>query len=402
MGGAFGLVEGVDEAVAEGDGECADGDFDVDGGGGEAAGILDDDAAVGGFVGLEGEDDLGAGGDEGRLRDEVVFDVFPDLLGAFLAGAVGAFLGFAEAALDFGHGHAEGDFVAGDEGLDFDAALLGLAEVFDESVGQAFDGGGFDPCRDAALAGVAAHAEHAVGGDGLDLDGLGEAEFAGEAGAGGVEVAGGRGPEGEPQGFQFEVGEINRAGLSDDGRGREDVRDEQKTGHDEQREDHAITVPEGREKTNRFACGRFSLNADGGNLSNRAHFMSIQDYVVQGGQSLTAGEIDAFRRQIPLHKLKAETLEAEGQGPLREQVSFLLRYIEDVLDGEWEAQDIVALPEAVFAVRYLAKGVDIIPDNVAGGYMDDALVVRSVLGGHAEEFVAYAKANGLEAGFVTK
>ncbi len=128
--------------------------------------------------------------------------------------------------------------------------------------------------------------------------------------------------------------------------------------------------------------------------------MSIQDYVVQGGQALTAGEIDAFRRQIPLHKLQAETLEEAGQTKLREQTSFLLRYIEDVLDGAYAAGDIMALPEAIFAVRYLAKGVDIIPDNVPGGYMDDALVVRTVLAGHAEEFLAYAAANGLDAALV--
>ena len=116
---------------------------------------------------------------------------------------------------------------------------------------------------------------------------------------------------------------------------------------------------------------------------------SISEYVVQGGQSLTAGEVDHFRSHLPAYKLKAETLEAAGQGALRERASFLLRFIEDVLDGVYEPKDFAALPEAIFAVRYLAKGVDIIPDNMSGGYSDDAAVVAAVFNGHGPEFDAY-------------
>ncbi len=129
---------------------------------------------------------------------------------------------------------------------------------------------------------------------------------------------------------------------------------------------------------------------------------SIQEYVVQGGQAITAGDVDAFRRQLAVYKLKAETLEAAGQSQLREQTSFLLRYVEDVLDDVYVPGDFAALPEAIFAVRYLAKGVDIIPDSVAGGYSDDQAVVRAVLDGHAAEFEAYAVKNGLDFASVIK
>lgn len=123
---------------------------------------------------------------------------------------------------------------------------------------------------------------------------------------------------------------------------------------------------------------------------------SIQDYVVQGGQSVTAGTIDAFRRQISDHRLRAEALIDEGQPALRDQASFLLRYIEDVLDGVWSPTDLAAVPEAIFAVRYLSKGVDIIPDSVAGGYTDDAAILKTVLHGHFEEFQTFAGKNRLE------
>jgi len=123
---------------------------------------------------------------------------------------------------------------------------------------------------------------------------------------------------------------------------------------------------------------------------------SIQDFVVQGGQAVTAGEVATFREHIAAYKLKAETLEVAGQSALREKASFLIRYVEDVLDDEYIAGDFGALPESVFAVRYLAKGVDIIPDSVPGvGYSDDAAVVGVVLIGHAEEFRSYGAKVGV-------
>jgi hypothetical protein len=118
---------------------------------------------------------------------------------------------------------------------------------------------------------------------------------------------------------------------------------------------------------------------------------TISDYVVQGGQSLTAGEVDAFRNHLAAYKLKAETLGVSGQGALGEQAAFLLRFIEDTLDGVYDPADFSAIPEAIFAIKYLAKGVDIIPDNMPGGYSDDAAVIAAVLSGHAAEFEAFGK-----------
>jgi hypothetical protein len=124
---------------------------------------------------------------------------------------------------------------------------------------------------------------------------------------------------------------------------------------------------------------------------------NIQDFVVQGGQAVTAGEVAAFRNHLAAYKLKAETLELEGQSVLREEVQFLLRYIEDVLDDVFVPADFSALPEAVFAVRYVARGVDIIPDSVPDiGWSDDAAVVGAVIAGHQEEFLKFCDTVGLK------
>jgi len=132
-------------------------------------------------------------------------------------------------------------------------------------------------------------------------------------------------------------------------------------------------------------------------MFNQLNVMSmISDFVVRGGQAVTAGEVAAFRSHLAAYKLKAETLEASGQQALRDQASFLLRFIEDVLDDVYTSDDFAALPESIFALRYLAKGVDIIPDNTAGGFTDDAAVVRAVLEGHAPEFEKYCLKNGIK------
>ncbi len=123
---------------------------------------------------------------------------------------------------------------------------------------------------------------------------------------------------------------------------------------------------------------------------------TITNYVVQGGQSITAGQVAAFRSHLAVYKLKVETLEAVGQPLLRGQCTFLLRFIEDVLDDVYFAEDFSALPEAVFAVRYVVREADIIPDNVSGGFSDDAEVLRVVLAGHGEEFRKYCLQNGLD------
>ena len=66
-----------------------------------------------------------------------------------------------------------------------------------------------------------------------------------------------------------------------------------------------------------------------------------------------------------------------------------------MLDDIYTSDDFSALPEAVFAVRYLVKGVDIIPDKTEEGYSDDAAVLREVLAGHEVEFRNYCSKNNL-------
>lgn len=124
---------------------------------------------------------------------------------------------------------------------------------------------------------------------------------------------------------------------------------------------------------------------------------SIHEFVMRGGQTITAGQMDACRRQLPLLKVKAETSDLTGIPHFREQVLFLVRYAEDVLEGVYACNDLTTIAETVFALQYLLKDVDIIPDTVPGkGLTDDSLVLRSVLSSHEEDFREYAGKVGID------
>jgi uncharacterized membrane protein YkvA (DUF1232 family) len=124
---------------------------------------------------------------------------------------------------------------------------------------------------------------------------------------------------------------------------------------------------------------------------------SIHEFVLRGGQTVTAGQMNDFRRQVPFLQVKAETLETTNFPHLAEQTRFLARYAEDVLDGVYTSGNLVAITETIFALGYLLKDVDIIPDTVPGqGLADDSAVLRAVLSSHDEEFQAYAEANKID------
>jgi uncharacterized membrane protein YkvA (DUF1232 family) len=129
---------------------------------------------------------------------------------------------------------------------------------------------------------------------------------------------------------------------------------------------------------------------------------SIHEFVIRGGETVTAGKMDAFKRELPLLKVKAETSDVAGLPHFREQVLFLVRYAEDVLEGVYACSDLTAIAETVFGLDYLLKDVDIIPDSVPGkGLTDDSMVLRAVLAEHLDEFLEFADKSGLDFGKVT-
>lgn len=129
---------------------------------------------------------------------------------------------------------------------------------------------------------------------------------------------------------------------------------------------------------------------------------SMIDFVTRGGQSMTAGQLDSFKRNLPLLRVQAETIDAPAHPHLPKQIHFLVRYAEDVLDMVYPCSDLAAIGETVFALSYLLKAIDIIPDSVPGiGLIDDSAVLRAVLQAHENEFRDFAEKSGLDFDLVT-
>ena len=77
----------------------------------------------------------------------------------------------------------------------------------------------------------------------------------------------------------------------------------------------------------------------------------IHEFVIRGGQTVTAGQMDAFRRKLPFLKVKAEIMDEPELPHLKPQTNFLARYAEDVLDGAYPCSDLQAIAESFAGVE---------------------------------------------------
>ncbi len=123
----------------------------------------------------------------------------------------------------------------------------------------------------------------------------------------------------------------------------------------------------------------------------------IQEFVRNGAQKITAGQMAEFEHELPLVLAKVNEIDPPNQPHLRKQAEFLVRFSEDCLDGKYEPEDVLTLTEALFALMYLRNPVGIIPNSVPEiGYLDDSAVLRTVLKSHAHEFGRFCKATGCD------
>ncbi len=76
--------------------------------------------------------------------------------------------------------------------------------------------------------------------------------------------------------------------------------------------------------------------------------------------------------------------------------SFLADAVEDCYEGVYKELPYFAMAEAVFALTYAHKQVDIIPDSIVDlGHADDSSVVRAVIMQNERAFEKYAKSQGI-------
>lgn len=125
-------------------------------------------------------------------------------------------------------------------------------------------------------------------------------------------------------------------------------------------------------------------------------------YVNHGASLITPRILEHVVRHLPLWKVEFTQIQAPKYPHLVDQLEFLADAVEDCAEGAYKDLPYVAIAQAVFALTYAHKKVDLIPDSIGMlGRADDSSVVRAVLIQNEKSFAQYAAAQGFDWAHIT-
>ena len=117
----------------------------------------------------------------------------------------------------------------------------------------------------------------------------------------------------------------------------------------------------------------------------------VEKFILEGARRITPVRLERMIRQLPEIRLAATQVIEFPQLP--DQVEFLAQLIEDFYSGLSPDIPYTAIAEAAFALSYLRKGIDIIPDSISGlGYADDAAIINVVFETYKQPFLDHVLA----------
>jgi len=117
----------------------------------------------------------------------------------------------------------------------------------------------------------------------------------------------------------------------------------------------------------------------------------FEQFVERGGSKVTPATIFRLALLLPELREKFASVQAPGFSKAPAQFEFLARVVDAVAQDSYRDLSYAAIGEAAFALLYLARDVDIIPDCVEDiGYLDDAAVAAAVIARNAAEFAKFA------------
>src|SRR5512138_2328879 len=104
------------------------------------------------------------------------------------------------------------------------------------------------------------------------------------------------------------------------------------------------------------------------------------EYVNHGASLVTPRVVESVLRQLPIWKVEFTQISAPKFPHLVDQLEFLADAVEDFAEGAYKELPYYAVAQAVFALTYAHKKVDLIPDMLPTmGRADDSSIVRAVL-----------------------
>jgi len=110
----------------------------------------------------------------------------------------------------------------------------------------------------------------------------------------------------------------------------------------------------------------------------------LNDFIQSQARALSPAELDRLTADLPALRERFATIPAQTYPYLADQLQFLSLVVENQVVRDPAGQ---MVGEAAFALLYFQRATDLIPDSIPGmGLLDDAIIVRIVLGRHEQAF----------------
>jgi uncharacterized membrane protein YkvA (DUF1232 family) len=114
----------------------------------------------------------------------------------------------------------------------------------------------------------------------------------------------------------------------------------------------------------------------------------LQAIITDGARRITPAHLDKLVRLLPNIRLAVTQITEFPDLP--DQVEFLAEIIEDFQAGLNRSIPFTAIAESAFALFYLRKTADIIPDSIPRtGFVDDAAIVSAVFENYKRPFLKH-------------
>jgi uncharacterized membrane protein YkvA (DUF1232 family) len=127
--------------------------------------------------------------------------------------------------------------------------------------------------------------------------------------------------------------------------------------------------------------------------AKRQKAIPLPQFISLGASALTVSDIETFHQHAPALRRKLRAIRASGHEALHQEAQALLNYTLAACQGRAHPFKPRAMFDGIFALRYLLKGLDAIPDSVPEiGYEDDRIIVHHVFTRHRETLQAYLPA----------
>jgi uncharacterized membrane protein YkvA (DUF1232 family) len=131
--------------------------------------------------------------------------------------------------------------------------------------------------------------------------------------------------------------------------------------------------------------------------SQRPSREDFAEFIATHAAQVTPAAIHELHGRLPDLREKVAGIDAAGFPQAPAQFRFLADVIEGFVSDRLPDLPLSAASEAAFALQYLDRPIDLIPDNVGPlGFTDDATVAATVLLRHASHFADAAHAQGAD------